>query len=242
VKCIAIVIAMSSEAEPILRVLNAQEILAVPLLPFKFYEAHRSECRIIISVNGVDKHHGVDAIGTESAALNTYCVIDRFKPDVVISAGTAGGWSARGAMIGDVYLSDQKFVHHDRRIGIAGFLEYGIGSYPAVPVSALARALNVKQGIVTTSNSLDENDDDRRLIAESGGSVKEMEAAAVAYVCEMMSTPVMAVKAITDLVDHPMATAEQFNANLSMASRQLGENLLKIVDFCAPRSVRDLEG
>lgn len=233
---------MSSEAEPILRVLNAQEILAVPLLPFKFYEAHRSTCRIIIAVNGVDKHHGVDAIGTESAALNTYCVIDRFKPDLVISAGTAGGWSARGAMIGDVYLSDQKFVHHDRRIGIAGFLEYGIGSYPAVPVSALARALNVKQGIVTTSNSLDENDDDRRLIAGSGGSVKDMEAAAVAYVCEMMSTPVMAVKAITDLVDHPTATAEQFTANLTTASRQLGENLLKIMDFCAPRSVRDLEG
>ena len=102
--------------------------------------------------------------------------------------------------------------------------------------------MNIKQGIVTTSNSLDENDDDRRLIAESGGSVKDMEAAAVAYVCEMMSTPVMAVKAITDLVDHPMATAEQFTANLSMASRQLGENLLKIVDFCAPRSVRDLDG
>ena len=127
---------MSSEAEPILRALNAQEISAVPLLPFKFYEAHRSTCRIIISVNGVDKHHGVDSIGTESAALNTYCVIDRFKPDLVISAGTAGGWGARGAMIGDVYLSDQKFVHHDRRIGIAGFSEYGIGSYAAVPVSA----------------------------------------------------------------------------------------------------------
>ena len=233
---------MSSEAEPILRALNAQEISAVPLLPFKFYEAHRSTCRIIISVNGVDKHHGVDSIGTESAALNTYCVIDRFKPDLVISAGTAGGWGARGAMIGEVYLSDQKFVHHDRRIGIAGFSEYGIGSYAAVPVSALARALNVKQGIVTTSNSLDENDDDRRLIAESGGSVKDMEAAAVAYVCEMMSTPVMAVKAITDLVDHPTATAEQFTANLTMASRQLGENLLKIMDFCAPRSVRDLDG
>lgn len=233
---------MSSEAEPILRALNAQEISAVPLLPFKFYEAQRSACRIIISVNGVDKHHGVDSIGTESAALNTYCVIDRFKPDLVISAGTAGGWSTRGAVIGDVYLSDQKFVHHDRRIGIVGFSEYGIGSYPAVPVSDLARALNVKRGIVTTSNSLDENDDDRRLIAESGGSVKDMEAAAVAYVCEMMSIPVMAVKAITDLVDHPTATAEQFTANLTMASRQLGENLLKIMDFCASRSVRDLDG
>jgi 5'-methylthioadenosine nucleosidase len=146
----------------------------------------------------------------------------------------------RGAEIGDVYVSDQKFVHHDRRIAIPGFEEYGIGSYPAVPASGLAQALNLKLGIVTTSNSLDENDDDRRLIAASGGAVKEMEAAAVAYVGEMMAIPVMGLKAITDLVDHHTATADQFNANLITASRRLAEKLLQVIDFCAPRSVADL--
>ena len=146
----------------------------------------------------------------------------------------------RGAEIGDVYVSDQKFVHHDRRIAIPGFDEYGIGSYPAVPASGLAQALNLKLGTVTTSNSLDENDDDRRLIAKSGGVVKEMEAAAVAYVGEMLAIPVMALKAITDLVDHHTATADQFNANLLMASQRLAEKLLQVIDFCAPRAVADL--
>jgi len=239
-KCIAVVMAMASEASPILTQLGAQAIPAIPLMPFKFFEADRNGCRVIVSVNGRDKRHGVDSIGTEAAALNTYVVARQYNPDLIITAGTAGGWMHRGAEIGDVYVSDQKFVHHDRRIAIPGFEEYGIGSYPAVPASGLAQALNLKLGTVTTSNSLDENDDDRRLIAKSGGVVKEMEAAAVAYVGEMLAIPVMALKAITDLVDHHTATADQFNANLLMASQRLAEKLLQVIDFCAPRSVADL--
>ena len=239
-KCIAVVMAMASEASPILTQLGAQAIPAIPLLPFEFFEANRNGCRVIISVNGRDRRHGVDSIGTEAAALNTYFVADRYNPDLLITAGTAGGWMHQGAEIGDVFVSDQKFVHHDRRIAIPGLDEYGIGSYPAVPAAGLARALNLKLGVVTTSNSLDENDDDRRLIAANGGSVKEMDAAAVAYVCEMMAIPVMALKAITDLVDHHTATADQFNANLTMASRRLAEKLLQVIDFCAPRMVADL--
>jgi 5'-methylthioadenosine nucleosidase len=67
-----------------------------------------------------------------------------------------------------------------------------------------------------------------------------MEAAAVAYVCELMKIPVMALKAITDLVDHHAATAVQFAANLHMASGQLAEKLVQVIDFCASRSIADL--
>ncbi len=239
-KCIAVVMAMNSEASPIVTLLGAKPLTAIPFMPFQVYEAHRNDCRIIISVNGHDKRHGVDSIGTQTAALNAYVVAERFSPELMITAGTAGGWIQRGAEIGDVYVSDQKFVHHDRRIAIPGFTEYGIGSYPAVPAGALARTLNMKQGIVTTSNSLDENDDDRRLIAETGGVVKDMEAAAVAYVCDVMEIPVMALKAITDLVDHNAATADQFAANLHLASEQLAEKLVQVIDFCASRSIADL--
>ena len=239
-KCIAVVMAMNSEASPIVTLLNAEPLEPIPFMPFQLYEAHRNDCRIIISVNGRDKRHGVDSIGTQTAALNAYVVAERFSPELMITAGTAGGWTHRGAEIGDVYVSDQKFVHHDRRIAIPGFTEYGIGSYPAVPTTKLAQSLNLKQGIVTTSNSLDENDDDRRLISETGGVVKEMEAAAVAYVCELMKIPVMALKAITDLVDHHAATADQFAANLHMASEQLAEKLVQVIDFCASRSIADL--
>jgi 5'-methylthioadenosine nucleosidase len=58
---------------------------------------------------------GVDHIGTVPAALTTYLAIQAFRPDVVISAGTCGGFAARGAAIADVFVST-RMVNHDRRI------------------------------------------------------------------------------------------------------------------------------
>ena len=48
-----------------------------------------------------------------------------------------------------------------------------------------------------------------------------MEAAAVAWIGSLHDVPVGAVKAITDLVDSPVATAEQFSANLATAADAL---------------------
>jgi 5'-methylthioadenosine nucleosidase len=43
----------------------------------------------------------VDNVGTVPAALTTYLAIQAFKPDIVISAGEAGGSSGRlGALLG----------------------------------------------------------------------------------------------------------------------------------------------
>lgn len=50
--------------------------------------------------------------------MSTYAAISVFKPDLVISAGTAGGFSELGAGIGDVYIST-KCVFHNRLIPIA---------------------------------------------------------------------------------------------------------------------------
>lgn len=51
------------------------------------------------------------------AALTAYLAIQTFKPDLVISLGTAGGFKAKGGEIGDVYLSTG-FANHDRHIPI----------------------------------------------------------------------------------------------------------------------------
>ena len=84
-------------------------------------------------------------------------------------------------------------------------------------------------GVVTTGDSLDESAEDAARIVASGASVKEMEAAAVAWVCGLHGVPVGAVKAITDLVDSPVSTAEQFNANLDTAARSLRRTTLGLL-------------
>lgn len=240
VRRIAVVMAMAAEAAPIVLALGARSVNGPSPLVAQWFDVERNGADIRVAVNGRDRRFGVDSIGTEAAALTTYSMITDFQPELVISAGTAGGWQRCGGEVGDVYVSDGHVVHHDRRIALEGFAAYGVGAYPVVGARRMVRSLGLKSGVVTTSNSLDENDDDRRMIEASGACVKDMEAAAVGYVCEQMSVPFMAVKAITDLVDHHTATAEQFTANLKMATSRLAEVLTEVVDWCVARELAEL--
>ena len=233
--------AMGAEASSLLVSLQAVAVHGVPPLAVKWFSAQRHGSELLIALNGRDRRFGVDSIGTDAAVLNTYAVIERFHPDLVISAGTAGGWRRADGEIGDVYVSDRHVVHHDRRIDLPGFADYGIGRYPVVSLRNMAAQLGLKIGVVTTGNSLDESEPDRRMILSSGAVVKDMEAASVAYVCHQMSVPFVAVKAITDLVDDHTSTAEQFNANLVMASRRLSDELLRVVDWVIPRDLAELD-
>ena len=62
--------------------------------------------------------HKVDNVGTVPAAVAAYLAVQTVKPDLLINAGTAGGFKARGAGIGDIYISN-KTVNHDRRIPLS---------------------------------------------------------------------------------------------------------------------------
>jgi nucleoside phosphorylase len=244
VQRIALVMALRSEAQPLIDALEATPHpteIDEPL-PTRWFTAARSGVEVVVATNGVDPDHGVDAIATQPAALTTYATCLRWPMDLVVSAGVAGGWARCGASVGDVYVSRDRFVYHDRRIELEDFAPYGVGSFPALDTSKLADELGFRQGIVTTSNSLDETDADRLMIATSGACVKDMEAAAVADVARLFGRPVMAVKAITDLVDSHVATAEQFLANLELATARLRDALLAVVDWCAPRTVSELGG
>ena len=75
-----------------------------------------------------------------------------------------------------------------------------------------------------------ESAEDAARIAASGAEVKEMEAAAVAWVGSLHGVSVGAVKAVTDLVDSPVATAEQFTANLATAADNLRGVTLALLD------------
>lgn len=76
------------------------------------------------------------------------------KPDLIINAGTAGGFKRCGGSIGDAYIGTH-FKHHDRRIPIPSFIPYGIGSHKAFEVKNLIETLGLKTGVVSTANSLD---------------------------------------------------------------------------------------
>lgn len=64
------------------------------------------------------------------AAISAFVALTYLKPDIVINAGTAGGFQRVGAKIGDAFVST-RFAHHDRRVPIPGFLEYGKSNIPS---------------------------------------------------------------------------------------------------------------
>jgi nucleoside phosphorylase len=243
IRTVAVILAMRAEARPLIDLVNAVERElpeTVGPLPIQWFDARVGGLNVVIAVNGADRRRGVDEIGTQPAALNAYVTMLHRRPDLVISAGTAGGWGRHGTRIGDVFVSRDRFVFHDRRIPLPGFDQYGIGSYASVDAGHLARSLELKQGVVTTGNSLDEALDDGRAIVASGATVKDMEAAAVAWVAETLGVPMLAVKSITDLVDAPTPTADQFVANLARATQRLRDTILQVLEFCEDRTIGDL--
>ena len=169
--------------------------------------------------------------------LLAHLTIEALRPDLVVSAGTAGGFKAKGAAIGDVFLSAEPVVFHDRRIGLPGFKEMGIGSYPCVDTASMAQSLGLKRGVVTSGSSLDHPEADLAVMRETGGSVKEMEAAAIAWVCMLRGAPFLGVKAITDLLDGGNATEDEFIANLERASARLTEELVRVIAWVGERGL-----
>ena len=154
VRRVLIIVAMEQEVQPLVKRFGLpslpQPFLAgSPMvawggrLPDRELELHIVWC-------GQDARYGNNNVGTAAAAVSTYAACAAFgAPDLVLSVGTAGGFRAHGAEIGDVYLSS-KCVFHSRRIpgaAMGGELEEsGFGHYRSPPLLGLARAAGLKRG------------------------------------------------------------------------------------------------
>jgi 5'-methylthioadenosine nucleosidase len=221
---------MEQEAAPFiakqgLRRLSPEEVPWPDTLPFVAYKGDVGGMEVVLVWAGKDERYGCNNVATTASTLSTYTAILAFSPQLVISAGTAGGFRSAGAEIGDVFIST-KSVFHGRRIsGSHHYDEYGFGHYRSPPVEVLARKTGCKLGVVSTSDSLDHTPRDLQMMRNEGTSVKDMEAAAIAWVCQTMRVPFIGVKSVTDLVDGEHATLDEFTANLALASERLQDKL-----------------
>jgi 5'-methylthioadenosine nucleosidase len=182
------------------------------------------------------------------------------KPDILINAGTAGGFKARGGSVGDVFITTAS-RHHDRSIEIPVFDAYGIWETSHTPATRLADELGFKLGMVSTGNSLNCSERDREVLDASGAHVKEMECASIAMVATLFKTPFFAVKALTDIVDGDRVSGasarpqlekstaadwsthsvgEEFQENLAMAANALRAALPRVVEYLSTRTVDEL--
>merc|ERR1740123_355503 len=92
-----------------------------------------------------DPTHNVSSVGTMPATLTTQKYISEFSPNIVLNAGTAGGFVSRGGEIGKVYACT-KSLFHDRRIPLPGFTAYGVDEREAPLSAKVAEMLNLPTG------------------------------------------------------------------------------------------------
>lgn len=229
-KTIVYVVAMQAEAQPFIDAFGIEEVkdFFAPL-PCRLYSADVAEGRTLhVVLNG--QQHGSDLVGCEAASVATLSAIQRLHPDLVINSGTCGAFASNGASIADVYLG-HSVMFHDRRV--PGDDEWGtqaLGNYPVWEgTTQLAESLGYKTGKVTTGSSLDMQPCDLAIIQENQGELKDMEGAAVAFVCSLFDTPILFVKSVTDLCDNGAETFEEFSRNLSAASEALRNANQKII-------------
>lgn len=237
---VLIVVAMEQETMPLVRRFDLKrcpDTTFLPGAPFVAWSGKVGDVRLRVVWCGRDpRFGGVNNVATTAAAVATYAAIASFgRPDLLISAGTAGGFKAAGAAVGDCFLS-AKCIFHARRIpSDEGHTleEYGFGHFRSPPLSALAARAGLKVGVISTSDSLDSSSIDLELMRSEGAAVKEMEAASVAWVCQTLSVPFVALKAITDIVDGAHATRSEFESNLHMASAALQQKVELVLQLIA---------
>lgn len=248
IKHIAILMAMQDEAQGLIDDLGLQldSQLLDKALPMQLYVGVYKDMQLSLLLSGKDARYGVDNIGTQAATLSAYAAIRDIQADVLISAGTAGGFADlpgnRGADIGTVYLSDDEFVFHDRRVPIPGFAESGVGHYPCLNVRKMATALNLPYGLVSSGSSLEKSAKDVEVIERYGAVAKEMEAAAIAWVASLHKKPFFAIKSITNLLDRPGASEQMFLQNLQRASLELKKVSLLMIEYMQGKTLEDLAG
>ena len=175
---VVILMAMEEEAHPFILKHNLKLIQNPPWnsqLPFVAYKGMVGRMEVILVWAGHDKRYKVINVATTASTVSCYVSIEAFKPDIVISAGTAGGFKSAGGEIADVYLSS-KCVFHSRRIPNSdiGYCEYGFGHFRSPPLELLAKQAKCKIGVISTSDSLDYTAKDLQIIRAEGACVKEV--------------------------------------------------------------------
>ncbi|XP_022952472.1 5'-methylthioadenosine/S-adenosylhomocysteine nucleosidase 2-like [Cucurbita moschata] len=242
ISSILIIIAMQTEALPLVEKFQLSEdhnSVFPKEVPWVRYHGVYKDLQINLIWPGKDSALGVDSVGTISASLVTYASIQALQPDLIINAGTAGGFKAKGASIGDVFLVSE-CAFHDRRIPIPVFDLYGVGLKQTLKTPNLLAGLDLKVGKLSTGDSLDMSMQDEASIIANDATVKDMEGAAVAYVADMFKVPAIFVKAVTDIVDGEKPTAEEFLQNLATVSAALDEAVTQVIHFISGKCIHEL--
>jgi len=175
-------------------------------------------------------------IGKVNAAVGTALLIELYHPTAVLNTGSAGGLLSTQTF-GDTVVSTA-VLHHDVDVTAFG---YAPGQIPGLPLAfpadqnLVALAARCLEGEGHTTGIIGSGDvfvHDAEVIARIRSRFPdlcavEMEAAAIAQVCHLTSTPFVVVRALSDIAgqESPM----KFDEFLPLASRNSSRLVLHML-------------
>ncbi|TDQ38018.1 5'-methylthioadenosine/S-adenosylhomocysteine nucleosidase [Aureibacillus halotolerans] len=149
-------------------------------------------------------------IGKVNAAVSTTLLVQTFSPDMIVNTGSAGGLN-EASQVGDVVVADA-VQYHDVDVTAFG---YALGQVPGMPAvfsahpgyseQAIAIAektgLTARKGIVSSSDSFMGDATKVQEVKKQFPDVQavEMEAAAIAQVCERFNVPFVMIRSLSDI-------------------------------------------
>ena len=104
---------------------------------------------------------------------------------------------------------------------------------PYIPLSKIEQSNNpnnrtIKQCILASGDRFNDSDADLALLKELGATVRDMEGAAIAHICEKEGVPCRSVKCISD-VHGRGAMTEQYLDNIPLCQQKLGEAVKELI-------------
>merc|ERR1711964_686735 len=260
-KSVVLMYAMHRDAQPIIdQYCNPEEdtrweVFNKETMPCKVFTGKTGSVNLTVIVNGEDSKLKVDNTALTPAAMTATLVCMVLKPDVVINVGSAGGWQhgEKKSTLNDIYIPTS-VQYHDRRIVLPGnWINYGIGTLEMSYGQNVCRALGFNTGLCTTGNSLTTSPTEKTFfdgIVRTGlqsitqspnghPDVKDMEFAAIAWVCAKFDMKCFGMKGICNFEDDPLKL-DAFLANGDTLKEALKVAVMKVVDHINKNRVSNL--
>jgi adenosylhomocysteine nucleosidase len=186
-------------------------------------------------------------IGKVNAAVGCALLINRFKPELVINTGSAGGTDS-ALSFGDVIISDG-LLYHD--VDVTAF-NYEPGQLPGQPPvfpvpeelvqraekavdelkreGVLPKTLNHVRGIIGSGDVFMHDPDRINAARKTFPKMRavEMEGAAIAHACALFKVPAIIIRALSDVagVESPV-THDEFLPEASKNSAEIVRRIIK---------------
>lgn len=150
-------------------------------------------------------------IGKVNAAMSSSILLEKYKPDLIINTGSAGGFNP-SLNVGDIVISTE-VRHHDVDVTV---FNYEYGQVPQLPAAFLAderliltaekaaqeiAGIQIVKGLIATGDSFMNDPVKVEFVRTKFQNLQavEMEAAAIAQVAFQFKTPFVIIRALSDI-------------------------------------------